>query len=171
MTKRIVIVATTVVALAVGVTAQQAVPTDPIQELLVEVRGLRAALERSASVGARVQVLVARMQMQEQRVAELSRRAMQVRGERRTVEQQLESMLSTTKQFEHVATNFPPEQRDEFQQQMVMMKSELGGLEKRRIDLTQEESLIEQQLAEDQGRWTAINDQLDALERSLAIRP
>ena len=54
---------------------------DVLGELLKEVRGLRLAMERAATVGARIQLLVARVQLQEQRIAELSRRAAVVRDE------------------------------------------------------------------------------------------
>ena len=46
---------------------------DVLAELLVEVRGLRLAMERAATVGARIQLLVARVQLQEQRIAEVAR--------------------------------------------------------------------------------------------------
>ena len=57
----------------IPVTAHAQAPVvDPIRELLTEVRALRIAMERSATVGARIQLLVARVQLQEQRIAELS---------------------------------------------------------------------------------------------------
>src|SRR5437762_13620444 len=54
-------------------------PQGPKQEevlpaLLVEVRGLRAAIEQLASAGPRVQLALGRVQLQEQRVNALMRR-------------------------------------------------------------------------------------------------
>ncbi len=59
----------------------QAQTPDVLGELLKEVRGLRLAMERAATVGARIQLLVGRVQIQEQRIAELTRRSAAVREE------------------------------------------------------------------------------------------
>ena len=47
---------------------------DVLPALLVEVRGLRAAMEQMASAGPRVQLAVRRVQLQEQRINTLIRR-------------------------------------------------------------------------------------------------
>ena len=165
MLKRALLVAFGVSLLVAGVTAQQSTSIDPIRELLVEVRGLRAAMERSATVGARVQLLVARIQLQEQRISELSRRLAQVRTELRDAEGQMNTFAPMMKMFDN--DKMPPEERDAFNHQLEMMKGQLALQEKRRTELTQEEGFLTQQLSEEQGRWTTINEQLDALERSL----
>jgi chromosome segregation ATPase len=160
------LVAGGVLACAIGLSAQQGPPIDPIRELLVEVRGLRAAMERAATVGARVQLLVARIQLQEQRIAELSRRVTSLRSELRSAEQEAAQIGGMSKMLEE-DNRLPPEAREHLGNQLVMMKSQLATIEKRRLDLSQEEAFVTQQLAEEQGRWTAINEQLDQLERSL----
>src|SRR5688572_14495019 len=99
------------ITLAIGSTlvAQSSTTIDPIRELLVEVRGLRAAMERSATVGARIQLLVARVQLQEQRIAEVSRRINSARAELRTAEDTLASQMADIKRTEEMAAspNFP----------------------------------------------------------------
>lgn len=149
------------------VAAQQAAPIDPIRELLVEVRGLRAAMERQATVGARVQLTVARIQLQEQRINELSRRAVSLRSELRNLESEATQLQTMMQQILDPSSPIPAEQRQELEHQVAMMKGQLANIEKRRVDVTQEESFVSQQLSTEQGRWSAINEQLDALERSL----
>src|SRR6478736_1657462 len=58
-------------------TMGQTTTTGPetLSALLVEVRGLRAAMEQMASAGPRVQLAIGRLQLQEQRVNTLVRRA------------------------------------------------------------------------------------------------
>ena len=62
--------------------AARAQSPDVLGALLVEVRGLRVAMEQMASAGPRVQLATARLQLQEQRVNALLRRkaAMTRRG-------------------------------------------------------------------------------------------
>jgi hypothetical protein len=165
---RVVVVASGLVICAAAVHAQQGGPIDPIRELLVEVRGLRAAMERSATMGARVQLLVARIQLQEQRIAELSRRVTSVRAELRQSEQEALQLTGMAKMFEDGSDKMPESERGNMNHQLVMMKSQLATLEKRRLELSQEELFVTQQLSEEQGRWSSINEQLDQLERSLS---
>lgn len=143
---------------------------DPIRELLTEVRALRIAMERSATVGARIQLLVARVQLQEQRIAELSRRAAAVRDELSKVEAGIASTTDDVKRTEiAIERTNSPEMRREMEEQLEYHKAKLRNPEKRRQDLLNEESLLSQQMAADQGRWSDVNNQLDELERSLTL--
>jgi chromosome segregation ATPase len=148
----------------------QAPVVDPIRELLVEVRALRIAMERSATVGARIQLLVARVQLQEQRIAELSRRSAAVRDEISKVEATIATNTDALKREESaVERTNSVEMRRELEQQVEHYKAQLRNPEKRRQELLNEESLLSQQLAADQGRWSDVNNQLDELERSLTL--
>ena len=60
--------------------SQAAQGQDVLPALLVEVRGLRAAMEEMASAGPRVQLALGRLQLQEQRVNNLLRRLETARG-------------------------------------------------------------------------------------------
>jgi hypothetical protein len=166
---RAVILGGCILLFAAGLGAQQAGSADPIRELLVEVRGLRAAMERSATVGARVQLLVARIQLQEQRIAELSRRVTAIRSELRGSEREALQIGAMFKMFEQGAADAKqPEEREAAHHQLTMMKNQAADLERRRLELAQEEAFLTQQLNDEQGRWSTINEQLDQLERSLA---
>jgi predicted nucleic acid-binding Zn-ribbon protein len=159
-------------SLAAAQTSAPPAAPDVLRELLVEVRGLRAAMERAATVGARIQLLVARVQMQEQRIAELSRRAITVREEIGKLDAQIAQHNAMIKQFERSVSSGrgnADEQR-EFEGMIEVHKQQMAITEKRRQELVSEEALLAQQIAADQGRWSDVNNQLDDLERSLTPR-
>jgi hypothetical protein len=74
-----------IVALAATYTVKAAPqarpPLDPIAALLDEVHALRMAMEQSATVAARVQLTLARLNIEEQRIAQLAVQLDQVRRE------------------------------------------------------------------------------------------
>ena len=144
---------------------------DVLRALLDEVRGLRAAMERAATVGARIQLLVARVQMQEQRIAEASRRAATIRDEVSGLDMQIAQQSSMLKQFERAGpSNRSADEQREIESMLEMQKQQVVVSEKRRQDLIAEEALLAQQIAADQSRWSDVNNQLDELERSLTPR-
>jgi chromosome segregation ATPase len=146
----------------------QAQTSDVLGELLKEVRALRIAMERAATVGARIQLLVARVQLQEQRIAELSRRAAVVRDELSKVDAAIVATSAEVKRFDgYLERGVPAEDRGQIERQLEIFKAQLAVTEKRRQDLANEEALLSQQISADQGRWTDVNNQLDQLERSL----
>lgn len=152
--------------------AQATAPAAPdvFRELLAEVRGLRLAMERAATVGARIQLLVARVQMQEQRITELSRRAVTVREEVGRIDVALAQQSGMMKQFERSGARANPDEQREIEVMVEMHKQQIAASEKRRQELLNEDALLAQQIAADQGRWSDINNQLDELERSLTPR-
>jgi uncharacterized coiled-coil protein SlyX len=165
---RVWIVAVFVGLLVPGLALAQAPPLDPIGELLIEVRALRIAMERAATVGARIQLLVARMQLQEQRIAELSRRSTAIRDDITRADEGMASMAGEIKRLEsYLDRGLPAEERPQVERQVEVLKAQLAITEKRRQDLVNEEALLSQQLTADQGRWADVNNQLDELERSL----
>ena len=157
----------------VGARAQAAAPSPPrdvLGELLEEVRGLRQAMERAATVGARIQLLVARVQLQEQRITELSRRLVAIRSEMSSLDTQAAGVSTQLAMFEksEESAKLPPEERDQIAHMVKAMKSQLAQFDRRRQELTNEETLLQQQVSADQGRWSDVNSQLDDIERSLA---
>jgi uncharacterized coiled-coil protein SlyX len=140
---------------------------DPIRELLSEVKLLRQAVERAATVGTRIQLLVARVQLQEQRIGELSRRLDSVRAELRDVEREVTALAPQVASMQEAAQAEDPNERRAAEQAAAMLNSQLETLERRRQELSGEEGLIAQQIAAEQGRWTDFNTRLEALERSL----
>ena len=166
MTMRIAVVPLLFLLTASPVAAQTA-PPDPIRELLAEVKALRAALERAATIGPRIQLLVARVQIQEQRIAELTRRADSLRSEMRSIDQEMGAAEFQEKMFGGKDSQVPPEERDAMAQLLKQFAGNGERLEKRKQELILEEQMVTQQITVDQGRWNDFNNQLDQLERSL----
>lgn len=164
---RMLLLAGCLLAISSAVFAQ-ARTDDPIRELLSEVRLLRQSLERAATTGTRIQLLVARVQLQEQRMGDLSRRLDSVRSEMRDLERGTGPMGQQVESFEEtVAQTADPEERRAAEQQVAMMKTQLAGMERRRQDLTNDEAFLSQQLSTEQNRWADFNERLEQLEQSL----
>jgi hypothetical protein len=168
-----VVVVFTVLAPSSALAQAAAAPAqhDVLGELLTEVRSLRQAMERAATVGARIQLLVARIQLQEQRITESARRLSAVRDELSKIDTQVSGLAGQSAQFEKATSGMPQEQRDEMLRMVETFKTQAAILEKRKEELTNEESLLLQQVSADQGRWSDINAQLDDLDRSLTAPP
>jgi len=169
MFRALVVITLCALAAPIVVVAGQQRADDPIRELLAEVKLLRVALKRSASVTPRVQVLVARMQLQEQRIAEVSRRLDAVHSEQRDVARALEAMgqqVATLEDERRTESNDSPRGRM-IEHDLVALRSQIESLERRRQDLTNEDSVLTAQSAQEQNRWAELNGRLDQLERSL----
>ena len=81
-----------------AVRAAQAPRTDDVlPALLVEVKGLRAAMEQMAGAGPRVQLFVGRLQLQEGRITGMIRRLDTVRDQLVTARRELEGLKGAAK--------------------------------------------------------------------------
>ncbi|HJR59287.1 MAG TPA: hypothetical protein VJ813_07815 [Vicinamibacterales bacterium] len=168
------LVVLTIVWIASGLRPFHAEPRaqhpDTLAALLVEVKGLRAAMEEMASAGPRVQLAFGRLQLHEQRINGLVRRLDVVREKIRPAMQEAEQLRSQLVRFEAVAKSTAPEFLDE----RKSIESELPGLRKASAraayDLQQlqnEETSLASDIALEQGRWVDVNQRLEELERAL----
>ena len=139
---------------------------DALGELLKEVRGLRLAMERAATVGARIQLLVGRLQIQEQRIAELARRSAAVRDEMSRLDIENSQATVSVKSLEGAAARSPDMQK-EIEGQLESLQAQMAATDKRRQELATEDAQLAQQMSAEQGRSADVNNQLDQLERSL----
>jgi hypothetical protein len=110
--------------------------------------------------------------MQEQRITELSRRALTVREELGKIDATVAQFSGMLKQFDRADSGgrLPPEEQRAMEAMIEMQKQQIAIAEKRRQDLLSEEALLAQQINADQSRWSDVNNQLDELERSLTPR-
>jgi hypothetical protein len=151
---------------------------DIMPALLAEVRGLRAAMEQMASAGARVQLALGRLQMQEQRVNNVIRRLDEVRNrlsavQRQASEQQdrsagIEAGLKdiTARGGTRVAGENGPS-LEELQQVAQSIRNELAQTTLEVQRLLAEEATLANDVVSEQSRWTALNQQLEEIERAL----
>jgi chromosome segregation ATPase len=150
--------------------AQKAQDQDILPALLVEVRGLRTAMEQMASSGPRVQLALGRLQLQEQRVNNLLRRLEATRGSLAGVQREEEQHRQQFAAMEEMLKNPLPDgpQRGQVEQDMGHVKQMAARLATEVQRLQVEESDAVQELAVEQGRWTEINQRMEELEGALA---
>jgi len=156
--------------IAIGIswrpTAAQATRSDDVlPALLIEVKGLRAAMEQMASSNAQAQLLVGRLQLQEGRMTGMIRRLDTVRDSLAGAKRGYEQMRGPIQMLKGAAGDA---QQDEgvllgLNKQLEAAKSEIDRL-------TAEEAQLTSDLNVEQARWVAINQRLDELERALAKR-
>jgi chromosome segregation ATPase len=166
---------------AVNLSGQAAVPApardDVLNALLVEVRGLRTAMEQMASAGPRVQLFASRLQLQEARINNMMRRLDTVRDRIGESQQALGRLQSEQRALETALAEHrqstAPESREEAAQASMMIgqvKSNIALATTTLSRHTAEEAQLVADLTAEQARWIAINQQLDELEKLLAKR-
>jgi hypothetical protein len=155
-----------------------AVPESVLPSLLEEVRGLRAAMERMASSGARVQLALGRLQMQEQRLDTAIKRLEDTRTRlsqlQRSVTQQQDQLAmieATLKDRAGQAAAGPPHEGVPSEQEIEgMLKHQRRQIEldsSEIVRLTGEEAALADEVSAEQARWSDLNGRLDEVERSL----
>jgi len=149
--------------------ATRATDQDVLPALLIEVRGLRAAMEQMASAGPQVQLALGRLQLQEQRVNNLLRRIESVQNDlAKALEEsdRARERVTRTKDVLKTGRLAAEEQRQE-----EIILPELQATQGRALANVQrlqaEESGLTQELATEQSRWNEINQRMEELERAL----
>ena len=144
---------------------------DVLPALLVEVRGLRAAMEQMASAGPRVQLFVSRLQLQEGRITAMARRLDDVRdrliGAQRGVAEAEQEQARIEAAADMPGNSIP---REQLPLMLSRAKSEIADRKATVARLTAEEMQLAQDITAEQARWTDINQRLDELERALVKR-
>ena len=148
-----------------------------LDNLLSEIRGLRADIARSSSATIRTQMFVARMQIQEQRINTVLRQITEVQNQIAQARQMAAALEGPLKQAETDAARtagdagISAEERKRNQYAVADMKERLGlqlaEVQQRVQELTTRESELISQYSTEQIRWNDFNNRLDALERSL----
>ena len=154
------------VAAVSGQAGQPAAPArSQMDDLLVEVRAIRADLDRAAAASLRGQLLGMRLQLQEQRITTLSRQLSDVQQRLRANQQTRVSLESSLKMFAGQKDDASSDERKMMDLVFGPLKQQIAVLDKADADLKQEESALLAQLQQEQNRWTAFNGQIEELER------
>jgi chromosome segregation ATPase len=157
-----------VLLLAAAVSGQGPQPASPADELLAEVRALRADINNAARSGMRAQLLGMRLQLQEQRIGVLSRQLAEVQERLRANGQAQTTLAAQLKMFPWADSAQNDDAEEGFGQLLAPLKGHLAELERTDQRLKGEEADLQQQLAAAQSRWAAFNAQIEALERAAA---
>ena len=149
--------------------AQTAAPST-MEALLAEVRGLRADVSQAAGASIRTQLLVARLSLQEQRIAAIAKQLTDVQTQRTAVENGNAQMQARIKRLDEMdrSSSIGPEERKQLAAEAEAIKMPLNEMRRRMLQLTEQESFLSGQLSSEQSRWTDFNDRLDQIEREIA---
>jgi hypothetical protein len=138
-------------------------------ELVVEIRGLRADLNRALGANIRAQLLVGRLQLQEQRINVLSGQLAEVRRGLVGVEagrveppsqlQDLEQALRTG--------SLPPGPDRDVGSMIARLKTQLAQAQREEHRLLAQETELAVQVETESNRWSFFNERLDDIERTL----
>jgi hypothetical protein len=145
--------------------------TNTLSALLVEVRALRVAIERATATTPQIQLLTARLTVQNERVTRATHdadEAHQAFVTSQTAAANFASELANVEERLGRETDPPrvqqlKEQQQALKQQMDAQVASQGALQARETELANV-------LAAEQGQWAELNRRLDALERQLAER-
>jgi DNA repair exonuclease SbcCD ATPase subunit len=137
-------------------------------ELLAELRGLRADLVKSAQVSGRIQLFSARLSIEEQRLRGLSQQLIEVRDDLAKVTSDRIDIETRIGQIDTSLSRAVPidPQRDAYEFRNQLM-NRLSGLRARESELRAHESDVSTLLTSEERRWSDFNSRLDDLEGSL----
>ena len=158
-----------------AVSAQAPRPTDnsntgadAVNALVTELRAVRADLADASQRTLRFQLLLARLQLQEQRIGHLDRQRADVAKSLMDT-QTLTAMFN--KQFEQMSEGCEdavPEERKACDSQLETIKVTATTHQAREQQLRLQEQELTQAIATEQNRWADFSSRLDDLERALA---
>lgn len=155
-------------AISAKAQAPAAAPADAVAALVTEVRALRTELSQLASASVRSQLLVTRIQLQEQRLMHLDRQRTDVGAKLRDVENARSMFTSQMQQLGGSASrNISAEERQRNDEILGGFKIQLETIQASEAKLKAEESTLLNAIATEQSRWNDFNNRLDELERSL----
>ena len=166
-TRTLVSIVLIVAAIAVTATRAQEQP-GILPSLLVEVRGLRAAIEQMASAGPRVQLALGRLQLQEQRLNTLIVKLDGIREKLASNQRHASQRQLQMSQMETAIKDAPnAEEREQANHMLVMLKGEITDAQTEVQRLTVEEATTAAEISSEQNRWNDFNQRLEELERAL----
>jgi outer membrane murein-binding lipoprotein Lpp len=131
-----------------------------IDEVVAEVRALRSDLHQMAESSLKAQLLVARLQVEEQRINTLARQLSETEEQMRGLEGARNPMLT------QMLKDFDKEPRQPGEPDMFAgVRAQLEKIENGDPVLKERQASLSRMLAEEQARWVAFNAQLEALEK------
>ena len=157
-----------IVAGAVGISGQ-AQRSAALDDVVNELRALRADLRLTTRASTQMQLLTARLTLQEQRLAVLANQRQAVVAKLTEEKRDRAAFDAKVAQMEEAAAkNLPAElPRDQFEYMLNDLKRQAANHRDAEQQLRSEEAQLSTDIANEQSRWTDFNNRLDELERSL----
>lgn len=157
-------------ALAGVASGQAKRPDATLDELVVEVQALRAEMNQAAAASIRAQLLVGRLQMEDQRISGVMRELGAVQTDLAANAQARAEAAARLRVLEDAVLSATNDVREEALKQLAAAKAAAQQSDRRQQALKQRESSLAKELQEDQVRWTEINARLENFEQSLHTR-
>src|SRR3954470_12882487 len=150
--------------------ARQATASEGIGALLEEVRGLRKDLRDLTATSVRAQLLVARVTIQEQRIAGLSRDLNAVQADLAKVAQERLDHENQLRELQKALASdtLTPELSRAMQSELEAVGRRLSERKQMEQQVRGRESEMLSAIDAEQNRWTEFNARLDDLERALS---
>jgi len=153
----------------IGASGQQQRQPATLDDVVNEVRALRADLRQTTRASTQMQLLTARLSLQEQRLAVLSNQHNDIVAKLTVESSQRFQAEARVRDFEDLKTRSEPgvsraeldDNEKAFQQQVSLHR----GVERQ---LQAQESQLATEIANEQNRWQDFNSRLDDLEKSLS---
>ena len=143
-------------------------PTAParqasMDDLVTEVRALRADIHQMGDASIRAQLLVARLQVQEQRIAGIAKQLSETDEQIRALDGARNPFLTEW------LKNLDKEPAEPGEANLFAgMKAQLEKIENGDPVLKERQANLSRLLSEEQARWVAFNAQLEDLEKAVA---
>ena len=169
MRTKLMFLAGVIVVGAVTLAGQAQRQPATLDDLLNEVRALRADLQRTSGATARMQLLTARLTLQEQRLGVLANQRQLVvtklmEETRLRIEAEAQLARFTSNDLKSLPAEFP---RDQFEGIVAEFKRAVAMHRDAEQQLRMQETQLSTEIANEQNRWLDFNGRLDALEREL----
>jgi chromosome segregation ATPase len=145
-------------------------PDATLDELVVEVQALRAEMNQAAAASIRAQLLVGRLQMEDQRIAGVVRELDAVQADLATSAQTRAEAATTLKALEEAVLSATNDVREEAEKRLNGAKAAAQQVDRRQQALKRRASTLAKELEENQARWQDINERLENFEQSMASR-
>jgi chromosome segregation ATPase len=139
-----------------------------LKALVEEVRALRLSIERTSTHASQAQLLLGRVQLQENRLATLGRQYQEART--RSLDAQMgtaEAEARLAQLAEGIRQATDPQVRFEMEAQIPRVKEEIARLQTRAAQLRGDEAGALDALTTERHRWSDFNQRLEALERAI----
>ena len=143
---------------------------DVLAALLVEVRGLRAAMEQLGAAGPRVQLALGRLQLNEQRITTYLRRLAEVRDRLPDAELNVRNCQKQVAEHAEAIRDAGLPAPRWATEELKKRQADLADANATLLRLRTEETKLSQEIATEQDRWSEINRQLEDLDRALTRR-
>ena len=164
-----------VFGLGAGVASAQSVAPaapnrDVMADVLAELRALRSELRQASEAGIKAQLLIGRLQLQEQRIGGLSKQLAETQQQLSDSEKASGALKAQLGPMADNVGAASSADREEAEHAFAPLKGILQELEKRDQELRTKETYLTNLIADEQSRWTSFNSMLDQLAATLGAR-